>query len=62
MPLPLSSVRVREVTIDDAPVIARHRAEMFRAMGQLEPATYPKLLAEAEGYFATAIPAGEYQG
>jgi GNAT superfamily N-acetyltransferase len=52
--------RVRRATVDDAAVLARHRAEMFRAMGQLTPAVYPLLSQEAEQYFVEAVPAGGY--
>jgi GNAT superfamily N-acetyltransferase len=60
--LALSAVRIREATADDAAVLARHRAEMFRAMDQLDPAAYAPLWQESERYFAWAIPAGEFVG
>lgn len=31
-------------------------------MGQLTPAVYPRLVEEAERYFASAIPVGDYHG
>jgi len=57
-----AAFRIRAAMVPDAPVLARHRAEMFRAMGQLEPALYAPLQQEAERYFVRAIPSGEYVG
>jgi GNAT superfamily N-acetyltransferase len=53
---------VRPATADDAPVLARHRAEMFRDMGQLPDELYAPLVDAARAYLARAIPAGEYLG
>jgi GNAT superfamily N-acetyltransferase len=53
---------VRTAVVGDAPILARHRAEMFKAMGQLDPAVYGPLRAESEEYFLGAIPVGEYVG
>jgi GNAT superfamily N-acetyltransferase len=60
--LAISTVRIRTATVDDAAVLARHRAEMFRAMDQLDPAAYAPLWQESERYFARAIPTGEFVG
>jgi GNAT superfamily N-acetyltransferase len=58
----LPTIRIRSATITDAGVLARHRAEMFRAMGQLDATIYEPLRREAERYFVRALPAGEYVG
>lgn len=50
------------MTVDDAAVLAHHRAEMFRAMGQLVPDVYTVLVRHAHEYFIRAIPSGEYVG
>ena len=54
--------RIRSAGVADAPALARHRAEMFRAMGQLDAPLYTPLQQEAERYFTRAIPTGEYVG
>ena len=46
----------------DAPVIARHRAGMFRDMGQLPPELYVELVDLTVAYLSHAIPSGEYVG
>jgi ribosomal protein S18 acetylase RimI-like enzyme len=53
---------VREATVADAPVIARHRAEMFRDMGRLPPALYPHLVSAGSRYLAEVLASGEYSG
>jgi GNAT superfamily N-acetyltransferase len=53
---------VRHATPADAPIIARHRAEMFRDMGQLPAATYQELVDRTVAYLPQAITAGEYIG
>jgi GNAT superfamily N-acetyltransferase len=53
-------VRIQRATAADATVLARHRVEMFRDMGKLDDATYPRLFEASVAYFARAIPAGEY--
>jgi len=51
---------IRLATSRDADVLARHRAEMFKDMGQLAAALYDPLVQEARAYFAAAIPDGRY--
>ncbi len=51
---------IRLATSRDADVLARHRAEMFKDMGQLPAALYDTLLQAARAYFAAAIPDGRY--
>ena len=53
---------IRTASVSDAPVIARHRAGMFRDMGQLPPALYAELLDVTIAYLSRAIPSGEYVG
>ena len=55
-------ITVRRATEQDAPIVARHRAAMFRDMGTLPPEQDPPLEREAGAYFRQAIPAGSYIG
>src|SRR5262249_43077883 len=52
--------RLRPATPDDAPVIARHRAGMFRDMGQVTPEAYDALVAIAEARLRETLASGEY--
>jgi GNAT superfamily N-acetyltransferase len=54
--------RIRPATIADAAVIARHRARMFRDMGQLPPPAFESLRAAAETALAGALARAEYVG
>jgi GNAT superfamily N-acetyltransferase len=58
----LPQLSVRKASRADAPVLARHRAEMFRDMGELDARVYDRLLVASRRYFETALPAGEYHG
>jgi len=51
---------LRRATAADAGVLARHRAEMFRDMGELSDDLYDTLLEAARTYFAQAIADGRY--
>ena len=53
-------IRIRRATPADAPVIARHRAGMFRDMGQVTPEAYDALLAVAESRLRDTLESGEY--
>lgn len=53
---------VRLATTADAPVIARHRAEMFSDMGILPQPLYDALVTATVRYLERAMPAGEYVG
>lgn len=53
---------VRQATVTDAPVLARHRAEMFRDMGDLADAHYGTLSAAAERDIAAWLASGDYVG
>jgi GNAT superfamily N-acetyltransferase len=55
-------IRIRPATPDDAPIIASHRANMFRDMGQLTPEVYDALLAVTERRLREALASGEYVG
>ncbi len=54
------TIDVRLATTADAPVLARHRAEMFRDMGDLADDYYGPLLAAAEREIAAGLAAGDY--
>lgn len=43
-------------------MLARHRAEMYKDMGELAAALYDPLVRAARAYFSTAIPEGRYVG
>lgn len=53
-------IAIRRATAEDAAVLARHRAEMFRDMGSLPDALYDALVEAARAWFERAVPAGEY--
>ena len=54
--------RIRRATAADAGVLARHRAEMFRDMGQLPDGLSDTLIDAARAYFTQAIADGRYVG
>src|SRR5215217_2299308 len=51
---------IRPATVADAAVLARHRAEMFRDMGDVPDELYPELVDASRAWFERALPAGEY--
>jgi len=51
---------IRRATAADAPVLARHRAGMFRDMGELPDELQDMLVQASTAYFARAIPEGSY--
>ena len=59
---PPAAFEVRRATAADAPVIARHRAQMFTDMGELPPALYDPLLAASTRDLEAAIRAEDYVG
>ncbi len=61
-PSTTTSFLIRPATIQDIPVMARHRADMFRAMGRLVDPLYDQFLIAARRYFERILPAGEYFG
>jgi GNAT superfamily N-acetyltransferase len=54
--------RIRRATAADAGVLARHRAEMFRDMGELPVGLYDTLIDAARAYLTQAITDGRYVG
>ncbi len=54
--------RIRRATAADAGVLARHRAEMFRDMGELPASLYDTLIDAARAYLTQAITDGRYVG
>jgi ribosomal protein S18 acetylase RimI-like enzyme len=59
MPSP-RSFAVREAIAADIPLVARHRAAMFRDMGTLPPDQQAPLEQATAQYLRDAIPSGEY--
>ncbi len=53
-------VRVRVATVADIPLLARHRAAMFRDMGRLDPDFETPLVHATAEYLRDALPRGEY--
>jgi uncharacterized protein (DUF849 family)/ribosomal protein S18 acetylase RimI-like enzyme len=56
------SVRVRVATVADIPLLAGHRAAMFRDMGRLAAESETALVQATVEYLRDAIPRGEYLG
>jgi GNAT superfamily N-acetyltransferase len=57
-----AAFEVRRATVADADIIARHRAEMFSAMGLLPRPLYDEMVAATRQYLAEAMPAEKYMG
>ncbi len=53
---------LRRITAADASVLARHRADMFRDMGELSEDLSDTLIEASQAYFKQAIPDGRYVG
>ena len=53
---------IRRATVADAAILARHRVEMFREMGQLIPGLSGPLFEASRAYFVEAISAERYIG
>jgi ribosomal protein S18 acetylase RimI-like enzyme len=53
---------VREATAFDIPLLAGHRAAMFRDMGRLDPNDEAALVRATAEYFRAALPGGQYLG
>ena len=51
---------VREAALSDLPALARHRAFMFRDMGQLKPGREAPLIDATSSYLHQAMPGGDY--
>ena len=54
--------RIRLATIADAPLLARHRAAMFRDMGRLAADWESALVEATADYLRDALPRGAYLG
>jgi GNAT superfamily N-acetyltransferase len=57
-----SSPTIRVARVSDAPIIAEHRAAMFRDMGVLDEADVPALREAARAYLTGALADGRYRG
>jgi GNAT superfamily N-acetyltransferase len=57
---PQRTFEILEATVLDIPVLARHRAAMFRDMGQLASDGEAALVHATAGYLRDALPRGEY--
>ena len=55
-------VLIREAGLDDIPVLARHRAAMFRDMGSIQPELDAPLITATASYLSAAMPRGDYLG
>jgi hypothetical protein len=53
---------MREATVGDIPLLAGHRAAMFRDMGRLASDREAALVRATADYFRNALPRGEYLG
>ena len=53
---------VRRAAMDDAAIIARHRARMFEDMGEISRKMFDPFLAAAQVWTASALASGEYVG
>src|SRR5947208_44246 len=56
------SYRVRRASAGDAAIVARHRALMFRDMGEIGDADVPIVLRASQVYLTHALARGEYIG
>jgi GNAT superfamily N-acetyltransferase len=54
--------RIRQATVSDAPVIARHRAGMFRDMGELAPDEAAAVESASRTRLVGQLGSGEYVG
>ena len=53
---------IRRADVEDAAVIARHRARMFQDMGELSRETFDDFLAASQAWTERALASGEYIG
>jgi GNAT superfamily N-acetyltransferase len=54
--------RVREASVQDLPIVLRHRELMFRDMGFLDPEDLARSRALAETFFASGLSDHTYRG
>ena len=57
-----SEILIRQATVADVVIIARHRAAMFLAMGSATSDVVDRLAAETEVYLQAAMPRQDYLG
>ncbi|MFZ1219228.1 MAG: GNAT family N-acetyltransferase [Chthoniobacterales bacterium] len=57
-----ASFVIRQARLEDAPVVAWHRARMFQDMGELSPAVFDDFRKEARVWIERALANGEYIG
>ena len=62
MSSPRSVFTVRQAYATDIPILARHRAAMFRDMGQLTSHLEESLTQATASFLRDALPRGEYLG
>jgi GNAT superfamily N-acetyltransferase len=53
---------VRRATVEDAGVVARHRARMFHDMGEISDEAYDGFLAASQEWTKRGLTSGEYIG
>ena len=53
---------IRRAGVEDAAVIARHRAGMFHDMGEISDDAYPRFLAASQEWTERSLTSGEYIG
>ncbi|HTQ09490.1 MAG TPA: GNAT family N-acetyltransferase [Fimbriimonadaceae bacterium] len=58
----MADVRIRLAAPEEAPILARHRCEMFREMGRLRPECFDGLAKASEQAFREMMPDGRYIG
>ena len=58
----LPEFRVRRAAVADAPILARHRCEMWLAMHDLRPEGYDAMYRQCVRYFGEAVVDQSYQG
>jgi ribosomal protein S18 acetylase RimI-like enzyme len=51
----VDNLTIRRGTVEDSPVLARHRCEMFSEMGVLNTEGYKRMMPESTLYFQEAI-------
>ena len=57
-----SEFLIRRAEVEDAAVIARHRARMFQDMGELSRETFDDFVAASQAWTERALASGEYIG
>src|SRR2546421_8493290 len=53
---------IRRAKIEDAPIVARHRARMFQDMGEISAARFEDFVAASRAWTESALADGEYLG